>query len=209
VQLDQAVVYIERVPDTVQKTRVDWGFRFAPMYGENYRYTTALGFLSNQLVNENRFNGFDVPMVYGEIFVPFVADGLLFRFGRYITLPDIEAQLAPNDYLYTRSLTYSVDNYSTIGVNGSLKISRNWCRGPPRNRLLPGVRCRGVRQWHRPPPLVLRRRHRLAFLKGGRATGVRGHRAAGSRPAVRAIRDRPTGFHICWRPSDQAQWSHE
>jgi hypothetical protein len=43
VQLDQAVVYIERVPDTVQKTSVDWGFRFAPIYGENYRYTTALG----------------------------------------------------------------------------------------------------------------------------------------------------------------------
>ena len=126
VQLDQAVVYIERVPDTVQKTSVDWGFRFAPMYGENYRYTTALGFFSNQLVNENRFNGFDMPMVYGEVFVPSIADGVLFRFGRYITLPDIEAQLAPNDYLYTRSITYSVDNYSTTGVNGSLKINRNW-----------------------------------------------------------------------------------
>jgi hypothetical protein len=126
VQLDQAVVYIERVPDTVQKTRVDWGFRFAPLYGENYRYTTALGFFSNQLVNQNRFNGFDMPMAYGEVFVPFVADGLLFRFGRYITLPDIEAQLGPNDYLYTRSITYSVDNYSTTGVNGSLKLNRNW-----------------------------------------------------------------------------------
>ena len=126
IQLDQAVVYIERVPDTVQNTNVDWGFRFAPMYGENYRYTTALGFFSNQLVDQNRLNGFDMPMAYGEVFIPFVADGVLFRFGRYITLPDIEAQLAPNDYLYTRSITYSVDNYSTTGVNGSLKINRNW-----------------------------------------------------------------------------------
>src|SRR3984893_9907668 len=80
----------------------------------------------NQLVYQNQFNGFDMPMAYGEVFVPFVADGLLFRFGRYITLPDIEAQLAPNDYLYTRSITYSVDNYSTTVVNGSLKINRNW-----------------------------------------------------------------------------------
>ena len=126
IQLDQAVIYIERVPDTVQNTSVDWGFRFAPMYGENYRYTTALGFFSNQLVDQNRLNGFDMPMAYGEVFIPFVADGVLFRFGRYITLPDIEAQLAPNDYLYTRSITYSVDNYSTTGVNGSLKINRNW-----------------------------------------------------------------------------------
>ena len=42
-QLDQAVVYIERLPDTVQKDHVDWGFRLSAMYGENYRYTTAYG----------------------------------------------------------------------------------------------------------------------------------------------------------------------
>jgi Putative beta-barrel porin-2, OmpL-like. bbp2 len=126
VQLDQAVIYIERVPDTVQKSSLDWGFRVAPVYGENYRYTTALGVFSNQLLEQNRFDGFDMPMVYAEVFVPYVADGLLFRFGRYITLPDIEAQLAPNDYLYTRSLTYSVDNYSTTGLNTSLKVNRNW-----------------------------------------------------------------------------------
>jgi Putative beta-barrel porin-2, OmpL-like. bbp2 len=66
-----------------------------------------------------------MPMAYGEVFVPFVADGLLFRFGRYITLPDFEAQLAPNDYLYTRSITYSVDNYSTTGLNARLAVNRN------------------------------------------------------------------------------------
>ena len=46
VQLDQAVLYIERLPDTVQKDHVDWGFRLAPIYGENYRYTTAYGLWS-------------------------------------------------------------------------------------------------------------------------------------------------------------------
>jgi Putative beta-barrel porin-2, OmpL-like. bbp2 len=125
-QLDQAVVYIERVPDTVQTTNIDWGFRLSPMYGENYRYTTALGFFSNQFVYQNHFAGFDMPMVYGEVYVPYVAEGLLFRFGRYITLPDIEAQLAPNDYTYTRSITYSVDNYSTTGLNTTLKVTKNW-----------------------------------------------------------------------------------
>ena len=126
VQLDQAVVYIERVPDTVQKTSIDWGFRLAPIYGENYRYTTALGFFSNQYVQANNFMGFDMPMAYGELYVPNIADGLMFRFGRYITLPDIEAQLAPNDYLYTRSITYAYDNYSTTGLNTSLKLDKNW-----------------------------------------------------------------------------------
>src|ERR1700722_10855398 len=50
VQLDQAVVYFERLPDTVQKDHVDWGFRVAPIYGENYRYTTAYGLFSSQLL---------------------------------------------------------------------------------------------------------------------------------------------------------------
>jgi hypothetical protein len=36
--LDQAVVYMERVPDTVQTDHIDWGFRFSGIYGENYRY---------------------------------------------------------------------------------------------------------------------------------------------------------------------------
>jgi hypothetical protein len=37
VQLDQAVLYIERVPDTVQTDHIDWGFRISGLYGENYR----------------------------------------------------------------------------------------------------------------------------------------------------------------------------
>ncbi|MGB6955338.1 MAG: outer membrane beta-barrel protein, partial [Bradyrhizobium sp.] len=85
VQLDQAVVYIERLPDTVQKDHVDWGFRIAPIYGENYRYTTAYGLFSSQLLNQNLNNGFDIPMAYGEIFIPQVMDGLMIRIGRYIS----------------------------------------------------------------------------------------------------------------------------
>ena len=41
VQLDQAVLYFERLPDTVQTDHIDWGFRISGIYGENYRYTTA------------------------------------------------------------------------------------------------------------------------------------------------------------------------
>ncbi len=53
VQLDQAVVYFERLPDTVQKDHIDWGFRVAPIYGETYRYTIAYGLASNQLLQHN------------------------------------------------------------------------------------------------------------------------------------------------------------
>ena len=124
-QLDQAVVYVERLPDTVQRDHVDWGFRVSGIYGENYRYTTALGVFSNQYVIHNHFAGYDMPMVYGELYFPQYYEGLLFRVGRYISIPDIEAQLAPNNYTYTHSLTYTYDNYTNTGVVASLKVNKN------------------------------------------------------------------------------------
>ena len=42
VQLDQAVLYLDRFPDTVQTDHVDWGMRISAIYGENYRYTTPM-----------------------------------------------------------------------------------------------------------------------------------------------------------------------
>jgi hypothetical protein len=126
VQLDQAVVYIERLPDTVQKDHIDWGFRLAAIYGENYRYTTAYGLWSYQLLNHNSNNGYDLPMAYGEVFIPQVAEGLLIRFGRFISVPDIEAQLAPNNYMYTHSLTYTFDNYTNTGIQTTLSATKNW-----------------------------------------------------------------------------------
>jgi len=126
VQLDQAVVYLERLPDTVQKDHVDWGFRVSGIYGENYRYTTAYGIFSKQLLDHNLTYGFDMPMVYGEVFVPQIVEGLMIRFGRYISIPDIEAQLAPNNYMYSHSLTYTFDNYTNTGIQTTLAVTRNW-----------------------------------------------------------------------------------
>jgi hypothetical protein len=126
VQLDQAVLYIERLPDTVQKDHIDWGFRLAPIYGENYRYTTAYGLWSYQLLNQNKNNGYDMPMAYGEVFIPQVMEGLMLRFGRYISIPDIEAQLAPNNYMYSHSMTYTFDNYTNTGIDATLAVTKNW-----------------------------------------------------------------------------------
>jgi hypothetical protein len=126
VQLDQAVLYIERLPDTVQKDHVDWGFRVSGIYGENYRYTTAYGIFSNQLLKRNAVNGFDMPMVYGELYIPWVMEGLLIRAGRFISIPDIEAQLAPNNYMYSHSMTYTFDNYTNTGIQTTLAVTKNW-----------------------------------------------------------------------------------
>jgi hypothetical protein len=125
VTLDQAVVYVERTPDTVQKDHIDWGFRFSAIYGENYRYTTSYGLASYQYLNHNNVNGYDFPMVYGELYFPQVAEGMLVRFGRYISLPDIEAQLAPNNYMYSHSMTYAYDNYTNNGIQATIAINKN------------------------------------------------------------------------------------
>jgi Putative beta-barrel porin-2, OmpL-like. bbp2 len=97
-ELDQAVVRIERLPDTVQRDHMDWGFRVTPMYGIDYRWTTAQGWFSGQLLNHNRQYGFDLVEAYGLVYVPNVAQGMVIKFGRYISPPDIEAQLAPDNY---------------------------------------------------------------------------------------------------------------
>jgi hypothetical protein len=125
VQLDQAVVYVERTPDTVQTDHVDWGFRLSGIYGVDYRYTTALGVASYQLLNKNNNYGYDFPMEYVELYVPKIADGLLIRAGRFISIPDIEAQLAPNNYMYSHSITYTFDNFTNTGIIATLAATKN------------------------------------------------------------------------------------
>jgi hypothetical protein len=126
IQMDQAVLYVERTPDTVQTDHVDWGFRVSGIYGVDYRYTISDGLGSNQLTKTNNSYGWDVPMEYVEVYVPQVAKGLLIRAGRFISIPDIEAQLAPNNYMYSHSMTYTFDNFTNTGVMATLAVTKNW-----------------------------------------------------------------------------------
>jgi hypothetical protein len=125
VQLDQAVIYVERLADTVQNDHFDWGFRLSALYGVDYRYTTAYGLFSYQLLNHNQVNGFDFPMVYTDLYFP-VFQGMDVRIGRFISVPDIEAQLAPNNYTYVHSLTYTFDNYTNTGLEVTTALTKNW-----------------------------------------------------------------------------------
>ena len=127
VQLDQTVIYIDKWPDTVQSDHIDWGFRLSAIYGENYRYTTAYGIASYQLLKNNQVNGYDFPMEWVEVYIPWIGEaGTVIRAGRYISLPDIEAQLAPNNYMYTHSLTYSFDNYTNEGVVATIGVTNQF-----------------------------------------------------------------------------------
>lgn len=126
VQLDQAVLQAERLPDTVQTDHVDWGFQFDGLYGMDYRYTTAQGYFSQQLLQQNKLYGFDPVIANVQVYVPQIAKGTLFTIGRYISPADIEAQFAPQNFLYTHSLMFSYDAYTQTGVNAAIKFNDTW-----------------------------------------------------------------------------------
>jgi hypothetical protein len=126
VQLDQAAIYFERTPDEVQLDHVDWGFRITGLYGTDYKYTFANGVLSNQYLNEEKSYGFDPVMYYLDFWLPHIAEGENIRVGRYISIPDIEAQLAPNNLTYSHSLLYTFDPYTQTGIVSTTKLSQNW-----------------------------------------------------------------------------------
>ena len=133
IQPDQEVLYIERQPDAVQTDHFDWGFRLGSLYGIDYRFTTAKGVFSQQLLGRvnpdgsvGKEYGYDLVMAYVDLYWGQVAQGMNIRIGRYISLPDIEAQLAPNNYTYSHSLLYTYDCYTQTGINGTVKLNNHW-----------------------------------------------------------------------------------
>jgi hypothetical protein len=116
VELGQFVVYLERLPDTTQREHVDWGFHLTSLFGTDYRSTTNKGYFSSQLLDHDRQYGFDPALEYVDVYFPHVALGMNLRVGRYISIPGIEAQLSPNNYLFSHSLLYSVDPFTDTGV---------------------------------------------------------------------------------------------
>jgi hypothetical protein len=125
VEMNQAVVYVERLPNTVQNTHFDWGFHLTGFYGIDYRFTTAKGYFSNQLLVHNRVYGFDPVLEYADLYFP-VKQGLNIRIGRFLSVPGIEAQLAPNNYNMTHSLLYTIDPFTDTGFIATLKLTKQW-----------------------------------------------------------------------------------
>ena len=125
-EMDQAVMRFERVPDTNQRDHIDWGFRATVFYGIDYRWTTAQGWFSNQLLGHNSLYGADNPEFYGLLYFPKVAKGMVVKFGRFISPPDIEAQLAPDNYLFTHSLMFDYDAYTNTGIQANIMLSKQW-----------------------------------------------------------------------------------
>lgn len=134
VEFNQALLRIERLPDTVQTDHIDWGFHIDNLYGYDYHYTTMKGVFSNQYLNNPRADqalpgktyGYDPMLFYGEIYLPHIAEGMVVRVGRYLSLPDIEAQFSPNNYLVTHSVLYTVDPYTQMGIMTTTRLNQQW-----------------------------------------------------------------------------------
>ncbi len=125
-QLSQAIVIFERSLDTVQQDHFDYGFKATNLYGIDYRYTTAKGYFSNQLLKHNHLYGYDPLQLYMDFYFPKLAQGTILRIGRYISPIDIEAQLSPENYLYSHSIMYGYDPYTFTGVQFTFKLSNQW-----------------------------------------------------------------------------------
>lgn len=124
--MQQVVVYLERLPDSVQRDHIDWGFHLTALYGSDYRFTTSKGYFSGQLLDHNRSYGFDPALEYVDVYFPKVAQGMNIRAGRYISIPGIEAQLAPNNYTFSHSLLYAIDPFTDTGILATIKLSNQW-----------------------------------------------------------------------------------
>lgn len=123
--LDQAIFRVARMPDTVQTDHMDWGFHFDLLYGYDYRYTAAQGILSWQS-EQNKYYGMDPMIFYGDVYIPGVAQGMQITVGRFLSLPDIEAQFAPQNFLMTHSVLYTADPYTQMGVITTTQLNKNW-----------------------------------------------------------------------------------
>src|SRR5579871_1743787 len=124
--VDQMIVRFERNLDSVQTDHIDYGFRSTLLYGIDYRYMTAGGWFSNQLLQHNFLYGYDPTEQYIEVYIPWVAQGLIVRAGRWIACPDIETQFAPDNYMGSHSLLFTFDTYTQTGVMVSAKLSDQW-----------------------------------------------------------------------------------
>lgn len=125
-EMNQIVLYLERLPDSVQQAHFDWGFHLTALYGTDYRYTTNKGYLSSQLIDDHHQYGFDPVLEYVDLYFPHVGQGMNVRAGRFISIPGIEAQLSPNNYMFSHSLLYSIDPFTDTGVLATIKLSDQW-----------------------------------------------------------------------------------
>ena len=124
--LNQALLRVERQVDSAQTDHVDWGFRSTLLYGSDYRFMTAGGWFSDQLLRHNNLYGFDATEQYLDVYTPDFGEGTIVRVGRWIACPDIETQFAPDNFMGTHSLLFTFDTYTQTGLMVTTMLDKQW-----------------------------------------------------------------------------------
>jgi hypothetical protein len=96
------------------------------LYGIDYRFMTAGGWFSDQLLKHNQLYGYDPTEQYIDVYIPWVFQGMEVRVGRWIACPDIETQFAPDNYMGSHSILFTFDTYTQTGVMFSFMLSKQW-----------------------------------------------------------------------------------
>jgi len=124
-ELDQAVFRLEREPNLADPDHMDIGFRTTAFYGMDYRFTYSEGWGSDQYQKHNLLYGWDPLENYIDWWIPWIGKGLDIRVGRWVACPDIETQLAPDNYLASHSILFTYDTYTQTGVMLTQRINKN------------------------------------------------------------------------------------
>ncbi len=74
----------------------------------------------------NRQYGFDFAFEYFDLYFPRVAQGLNVRVGRFASVPGIEVEAAPSNYMFTHSLLSIYSPFTVSGVVGTVKLNTQW-----------------------------------------------------------------------------------
>lgn len=125
-ELNQFVFRVEREVDSVQSDYSDIGFRSTFLYGIDYRGMTSGGWTSRQLLKHNKLYGYDFTEQYVDFYTPCVAQGMILRLGRWVSIPDIEGPFAPDNYIGTHSLLYTFDTSTQTGVMATFMFNKYW-----------------------------------------------------------------------------------
>jgi hypothetical protein len=126
IEMEQVVFRLERELNSVQTNHINIGFPSSILYGTDYRFMTAGGWTSNQLIRRNQLYGYDLTEQYIDLYVPWVAEGMIIRTGRWIACPDIETQFAPDNYMGTHSLLFTYGTSTQTGVMLTVMLNKNW-----------------------------------------------------------------------------------
>jgi hypothetical protein len=92
----------------------------------DYRFTTAGGWGSDQLLKHNNLYGWDPTEAYANVYIPGFLGGTDIRIGRWIACPDIETQYSVDNYLGSHSILFTFDTYTQTGIMLTQNINDQW-----------------------------------------------------------------------------------